>query len=96
MSDDRADEQSFIVISSDQLKRVNTAIDGRCSPALDHCLTNGLFGENGMHLLRITGLVDLGEEYFDATKDLCNVLINVDNLAEEFHLLYKTGNDKPV
>lgn len=83
------------MFSSSKLDRFNTAMNECRSTALDHCLTNDLFGENGKDFLPTLGLVDFDKECFDVTKDICIVLIDIDvaNLEEEFDSPLKTSDD---
>ena len=66
-----------------QLKRVNSALDTLCSTGLDYCLTNGVFGEIGKDLLRLSGLAIIDEGYLNVAKYICYVLIDVANVEHE-------------
>lgn len=85
LSDEKSDKQSFVVFNSHQLDRVNTALNTTRSTVVDRCLANGLVGEDGKEMIRISGKTDLNEDGFDG--DICTQLIDVSDLEIEFEAL---------
>ena len=86
--------RDVILSNCRQLQRLNKALDTPRSTILDHCLTNGPFGEKSKDLLRIADLPNIDEEYIGMTKDIYNVLIDVVNLDDELDALIKTNDTR--
>ena len=87
--DKKSDKQVDYCIQLLSTRTYYNALDTLRSTVFYHFLTNRLFGEKGRDLLSFAGLCNIDKKYYDGTKDICNVLIDVENIENEFNALNK-------
>lgn len=56
---------------------------------MEKSLANGLLSESGKELPLILGLANLDEDDFEASLDICQVILDFDGLESEFDVLLK-------
>lgn len=81
--------------SCGHLQLVDTALNTSRQSVREYCLINRPVGGKCKAVIRIAGLIAVDEEYVDAIKGICNVVINAANLEENVQAPVKLNDDAP-